>query len=239
MSLPQEIHPSPSREGEGRNGLAGELVTIRDPGGAASEAYRLLRTNLLYAPADVSPKVIVLTSANPREGKSTIAANLGVALRRAEKDTLILDCDLRRPRLHELFRTRNSEGLVDVLVGDREPREVWQEPIPGLKLMPSGPPSSTRAELLSSRRLSEFLWEMRKEFEYVLVDTPPVGWSSDPSVLAANADGVLLVLDPRRTPKRSLRQTLRDLEGVGASVLGIVVNNCEAARDRRFHAHGY
>jgi capsular exopolysaccharide synthesis family protein len=236
MIRSQKPRPESARRETGHDGFAAELVTVREPAGAASEAYRMLRTNLFYALADVPPKVIVLTSANPREGKSTTAANLGVALAQAGKKTLILDCDLRRPALHEFFRTRNPEGLVNLLVGEREFHEVWQEPVPGLKLVPSGPSPPNPAELLSSQRLAEFLGQARQEFEYVLVDTPPVGRVSDSAVLAANGDGVLLVLDPRRTPKRSLRQALRNLEGVGANVLGIVMNNYEALKDRYSYA---
>ncbi len=210
-----------------------DLVTVYDPTGAASDAYRMLRTNLFYALVDAPPKVIILTSAGHREGKSITTANLGVTLAQAGKNTLLLDCDLRKPALHNLFRTRNLEGLVDILIGEREPQEVWQEPIPSLKLVSSGPPPPDQAELLSSRRLAEFLERMRQQFDYVLVDTPPVGRASDSAVLAANADGVLLVLDPQHTRKRSLRQALHLLEGVGANILGTVMNNYEASGDDR------
>jgi len=225
MTRSQETYSESSQADSSRKDLHGELVTIQDPLGAASEAYRMLRTNLFYALVDAPPKVIVLTSAGHREGKSTTTANLGVTLAQAGKNTLLLDCDLRKPALHNLFRTRNLEGLVNILIGEREPQEVWQKPIPSLKLVSSGPPPANSAELLSSRRLAEFLERMRQQFDYVLVDTPPVGRVSDSAVLAANADGVLLVLDPQHTRKRSLRQALHLLEGVGASILGTVMNN--------------
>jgi capsular exopolysaccharide synthesis family protein len=236
---PQETRLDQPQQGKGAAGLHGGLVTLRDPDGAASEAYRIVRTNLVYAPAKLPPNVIVVTSANPGEGKTTATANLGVALAQAGKETLIVDGDLRRPSLHELFRTRNPEGLSSVLTGEREPREVWQQPIPGLKLLTAGRLASGPTELLGSRGLAEFLRQARTEFQYVLVDTPHVGQRSDSVLLAANADGVLLVLDPRRTPKRSLRRALHDLGGVGAEVLGLVVNKCEASRDRKLHARPY
>jgi capsular exopolysaccharide synthesis family protein len=205
-----------------------DLVSIYDPSGAASEAYRMLRTNLFYALIDSPPKIIVLTSVSFGEGKSTTAANLGVTLAQADKNVLILDCDLRRPRLHSLFDVSNITGLVDILAGSGM-EEVWREPIPGLKLICAGPSLPNPAELLSSRRLAEFLAEMRERFDYILVDAPPVG-VSDSVVLAAHGDGVLLVLDSQRTRKGPLRQALRSLQGVGANVLGTVMNNFEVSR---------
>ena len=205
-----------------------DLVSIYDPSGAASEAYRMLRTNLFYALIDSPPKIIVLTSVSFGEGKSTTAANLGVTLVQADKNILILDCDLRRPRLHSLFDVSNNTGLVDILAGSGM-EEVWREPIPGLKLICAGPSLPNPAELLSSRRLAEFLAEMRPRFDYVLVDAPPVG-VSDSVVLAATGDGVLLVLDSQRTRKGPLRQALRNLQGVGANVLGTVMNNFEVSK---------
>src|SRR5215218_1980748 len=230
MGNPQsktKILPVPERGG--RDDATRDLVTIDDPSGVASEAYRMLRTNLFYALVDSPPKIIVLTSANVGEGKSTTTANLGVTLAQADKNVLILDCDLRRPRLHSMFDVSNTSGLVDILAGGSRMEEVWREPIPGLKLICAGPPLPNPAELLSSRRLAEFLAEMRPRFDYVLVDAPPVG-VSDSVVLAATGDGVLLILDSQRTRKGPLRQALRSLQGVGANVLGTVMNNFEVPK---------
>jgi len=209
-----------------RDDASRDLVTVHDPSGAASESYRMLRTNLFYSLVDSPPKVIVLTSAHLGEGKSTTAGNLGVALAQADKNVLIVDCDLRSPRLHSMFGVNNSRGLVDVLAGSARTEEVWREPIPGLKLVCAGPTPPNPAELLGSRRSAEFLAEMRRRFDYVLVDAPPVG-VSDSAVLAAHGDGVLLVLDSRRTRKGPLKHAIRVLRGVGANVLGTVMNNFE------------
>jgi receptor protein-tyrosine kinase len=201
------------------------LVTFLDPEGLAAEAFRTLRTNLIYALVDQPPEVIVVTSANPQEGKSTVCANLGVVLAQADRKTLILDCDLRRPSLHEIFGLRNVRGLVDVVAGGNEPGRVWREPLANLKLITSGsiPPNPT--ELLGSKRFSEFLSGIRREFDYVLLDAPPVGLVSDPSILASQGDGVLLVLDAQKTRKAALRQSRRSLEAVGAKVFGTVMSN--------------
>jgi capsular exopolysaccharide synthesis family protein len=221
------------------DGLSAALVTLQNPTSGATEAYRMLRTNLFYARVDAPPKVVVLTSAGFDEGKSTTTANLGVALAQAGKETLILDCDLRKPTQHKIFGARGMLGLVDVLVGEREPEEVWHEPIPGLKLMPAGAPPPHPAEILTSRRLARFLERVRQEFDYVLVDTPPVGHTSEPASLGANADGVLLVLDSQHTRKGSLRQALRRLGSVGANVLGTIMNRYEAPSRGRTTEGGY
>lgn len=172
----------------------------------------------------------MFTSPNSGEGKSTTCANLGVMMAQADKKVLLLDCDLRRPTLHNLFGLRNFRGMVDVLVGERSLQEVWQEPVPGLKVVPVGTIPPNPAELLGSRRFSEFLSQVRQEFDYILVDSPPIGRVSDPAILAMQGDGVLLVLDAQDTRKRSLRQSVRNLEAVGAIVLGTVMNHVKGTK---------
>lgn len=229
MTPQKKVDDRSSQEVE-RNGFSDALVVLQNPAGTVSEAYRMLRTNLFYARVDTPPKVIVLTSTGRDEGKSTTVANLGVSLAQTGKNTLILDCDLRRPSQHNIFRTRNLRGLVDVLVGQVEAPEVWHEPIPNLKLMPAGAPPPNPAEILTSRRLTEFLGWVRQEFDYVLVDTPPMDYVSEATALAANGDGVLLVLDSQHTRKVALRQAIRRLRTVGANVLGTVMNRYEAPK---------
>ena len=210
---------------EGDGDLSGYLATILEPAGAAAEDYRRLRTNLIYASVDAPPKVIVLTSPGSREGKSATCTNLGVVLAQADKSTLILDCDFRKPAVHRIFGLRNVHGLVDVLAGERSLDEVWQEPLLGLKVATVGTIPPNPAELLSSDRFAKFLSQTRREFDYVLLDAPPVGFVSDPAILATHSDGVLLVLDGQNTRKGSVRQAMRSLEAVGANVLGTVMNN--------------
>lgn len=220
----QSVESGRARRRKAVHDLSGRLVTILEPGGVAAEAYRTLRTNLFYAHVDSPPKVIVVTSPGSKEGKSTTCANLGVVLAQADKSTLVLDCDLRRPTMHKVFGLRNFLGLVDVLVGDRNLQDVWQEPLLGLKVVPVGSVPPNPAELLGSRRFAELLDRTREEFDYVLIDAPPAGLVSDPVVLATQADGVLLVVDAQNTRKGSLRQSMRSLEAVEANVLGTVMN---------------
>ena len=217
------------REENKADDLHESLVTILDPDSAASEAYRTLRTNLLYALAYHPPKVIVLTSPGRGEGKSATCANLGVLLSQVGKNVLIVDCDWRNPPQHKIFGSRDTAGIADVVAGKLNLQEVWQEPLPGLKVIVAGAVTTNPAELVSSERFAEFISQVRQQFDYVLVDCPPVGLTPDPLILAAQADGVLLVFDAQNTRKRAFRQSLRRLEIVGANVLATVMNNVDAS----------
>lgn len=220
-------------EAESDIAISAGLVTVLDPTSAASEAYRTLRTSLLYARVDSPPRVIVVTSPGPAEGKSTVCANLGVVLAQAGKNVLLIDCDFRRPVMHKIFGLHNAHGVVNILLGERSPQEVYEEPLRGLglKVLTVGSLPPNPAELLASRLLSEFLARVREEFDYVLVDSPPTGLVSDPAILAAQGDGVLLTLDAQKTRKGDVRRTVRSLTAVGANVLGTVMNNVKGGQD--------
>jgi capsular exopolysaccharide synthesis family protein len=225
-----------SRGEEHANDYSSEyLVTITSPDHAASEAYRTLRTNLLHALGDDPPKAIVVTSPGPMEGKTITCANLGVVLAQTDKNTLILDCDLRKPTLHKIFGLQNLRGVVDLLTGERKLQEVWQEsPLLGMKIVTAGPIPPYPAELLYSRRFAQLLDQARQGFDYVLLDSPPTQLVSDPLILAAQGDGVLLVIDLQNTRKGSVQRSMRSLEAAGANLLGTVMNNVELPRGDYF-----
>jgi len=210
--------------------LSESLVTVLDPAGVASEAYRSLRTNLLYAVADTPPTVILITSPTSADGKSVTCANLAVVLAQAGKEILVMDGDLRQPGLHKIFGVPNVSGVVDVVFGEHNLSEVCEEPVPGLKIIPTGPIPPNPAELLSSGRFAEFVGQTRRLFDYVLIDSPPTESVTDPMIIATQADAVLLVLDSEGTSKASLRKAMRNLEAVGANVLGTVMNKSPKAQ---------
>jgi capsular exopolysaccharide synthesis family protein len=210
--------------------LSERLITVLDPTSEASEAYRDLRASLLYARIDKPPKVIVITSPSLLEGKSTTCANLGVVLAQADKRTLIMDCDLRRPTMHKIFGLENLNGVVDVVAGEYDLSEVCQEPLRGLKVSTTGLLPSNPAEFVGSRQFAKLLGQVRQTFAYVLIDAPPIVSVSDAAVLATQGDGVLLVIDAQHTRKSSLRQAMRSLEAVDASVLGTVMNNVKEGK---------
>lgn len=219
--------------------LSGRLATVLDPSGGAAEDYRSLRTSLMYAFVDNPPKVIVVTSPGSAEGKSTTCANLGVALAQADKSALIVDCDLRKPTIHKIFSLWNMRGMVDVLVEEQSLQRVCQEtPVQGLDVITTGPLPPNPAELLSSRRFAEFTAEARQKYDYVLMDVPPVNAVSDPTIAATQADGVLLVLDAQYTRKAAVRQSIRSMKAVGATMLGTVMNNVKASRSGYYYKYG-
>jgi receptor protein-tyrosine kinase len=214
------------------NDLTQRLVTVVKPQSASAEAYRTLRTNFLHAfVEDNPPRAVVVTSHGPGEGKSTTCANLGVVLAQAGKSTLILDCDLRNPVLHKLFGLSTHVGVVDVLAGGRRLREVWNEPVEGLKVVSAGPEPVDPTELLDSQHFAQFLAGVREEYDFVLLNAPPIGLVSDAAILATQSDGVLLVLNAESTRKVAIRQSIRSLEAVSASVIGtVVVKNLKTVR---------
>jgi capsular exopolysaccharide synthesis family protein len=227
----------------GNRDFSERLITISDPVNAVSEAYRTLRTNLLYMQVDAPSKVIVITSHGSAEGKSTVCANLGVVLAQAGRATLAIDGDLRKPSLHKIFGLRNVRGIVDVLAKRHDRYEDWhevcQEPLPGLSVLPVGTLPPNPAELLLSQRFTEFLTASRQEFEYVLVDTPPVGVVSDAAIISSQADGVLLALDAQRTRKENVRRTVQSLRSKRVNVLGTVMNNVEGSEDGYYGDSSY
>lgn len=223
------LHGRRRTQGKEKFDLSNRLVTVQNPAGSAAEAYRLLRTNLLYALVDNPPEVILLTSPGSGEGKSVTCANLGVALANGGKNTLIVDCDLRHPTIHRIFDREGAGGLVNLLVGESSLLEVTHEPLPRLRVVTAGPATPNPAELLNSERFAEFLYGVREEFDYVLLDAPAMEMVSDPVILATRVDGVLMVLDAQNTRKGALRNAMHRVEAVGGNVLGTVMNNVEAS----------
>jgi len=218
--------------------LSEQLVTLLDPAAVASEAYRSLRTSLLYAVAHAPPTVTLITSPGTADGKSTTCANLAVLLAQAGKETLVIDGDLHEPSLHKIFAVPNVNGVVNVLSGEYDLSEVCTEPFPGLKILSTGPIPPNPTELLISDHFAELIGQARPLFDHVLIDSPPMELVSDPMIIATQADAVLLVLDALTTSKESLRKAMRNLEAVGTKVLGTVVNKAPKTEiDRYGYSH--
>jgi capsular exopolysaccharide synthesis family protein len=215
--------------------VSGDLVTLLDPGGIASEAYRALRTNLLYTQVDKPPKVILITSPGSKEGKSTACANLGVVLAQGGKDVLVMDCDFRGPTIHTVFGLPNTRGTVNVLAGECELQEACREPLPGLNVLSIGALPPNPAELLMSQRFPELLATARQRFDYVLLDSPPTKLFSDAAIVAAHSDAVLLAFNAQKTRKGDVKRAVHALQAVGANVLGTVMNKVKGSEEAPYY----
>ena len=190
-----------------------------------AEAFRTLRTNLQFAGGDRAVRTLVVTGVGPDEGKTTVAANLAATVAAGGIRTVAVGADLRRPTLHRLFGVDGGKGLTQVLLGRLSldeavvPVQPW-----GLDVLPAGPIPPNPAELLGSQRMAALLEAMAERWEMVVIDTPPVVGLADASVVAARADGTLLVVSVGLTSREEAQLARRQLQQVGARVLGLVLN---------------
>jgi capsular exopolysaccharide synthesis family protein len=211
------------RKARNRDATGEHLETALESDSAVWEAYRTLRANLLHSFGSTPPGVIVLTSPGPRKDGSIACANLAAALVNVNKRVLVLDCDLRKPVVHKLFGLRNVYGLTDVLEERTRLEDAWQDPLPGMKVLTAGAVPPGAVDLLESSNFDDLLGRVRREFDYVLVDAPPLDAVSDATVLATRCDGVLLLLDARDRRKEPVRRAMQELKVVEANVLGTVL----------------
>lgn len=214
-----------------KSGAGSGLVTLREPRSAAAEAYRTLRTNILFSSLDRTLRTLLVTSTAPDEGKSTTLANLAVTMAEAEQRVLMVDCDLRRPSLHTLFGLPNTHGVTSALLDQAESALPVQETgVPGLSLIASGPLPPRPADLLGSRRMAALIERLHGEADLVLFDTPPVAAVIDAAVLAPRIDGVLLVLQAGHTRRDRAREARQLLEKAKANIVGVVLNGAKLER---------
>ena len=206
------------------------LITYNDPKSHVAEAYRMLRTNIMFSSVDKKIKTIVVTSAGPSEGKSTVAANFGITLAHADSKVLIIDCDLRKPTIHKKFGLSNRVGLTNILAQKLDFRKNMQNvaQIPNLYFITSGPLPPNPSELVGSEKMRNLMWEIYEEFDYIIFDTPPVGVVTDAAQLSSFMDGVILVLESGNVEIEAAQRAKALLSNVKANILGVVLNKIEA-----------
>ncbi len=206
-------------------GAASGLITASQPGSPTSEGFWGLRTQLQMA-TDKPLKVVLVTSPNPLEGKSTIVANLGVVMAQAGRSTIIVDSDMRRPLLHEIFGLPNAQGLSNTLSEDgSDPVRFLQDTeVEKLRVLTSGPPPPNPSELLSLPQIEKLIQQLRGEADLLLFDSPAVLAVTDATLLAKMVDGVLLVVESGSTQRGTAQQALGGLTGMGANLVGVVLN---------------
>jgi non-specific protein-tyrosine kinase len=201
------------------------IACIERPTGPVAEAFRSLRTALQFVSQSTGSRIIQVTSSMPGEGKSSTTANLAVMFALTGARTVVVDADLRRPRLHHFFGIGDGPGLTSALLRDAEATEVLRTTdVAGLMVVPAGPPTPFPAELLGGDRMSDLLDALAEVADVVLVDSPPVLPVADPIIIAGAVDTVVVVASARGTTRRNLLRTIRQLSRVGASISGLVLN---------------
>src|SRR5882672_4240828 len=220
-----------------------ELVAQHLPKSQMSEAFRALRTSLLLSQADHPPQVIMVTSALPREGKTTAAANLAVTLAQLGDRTLLIDADLRKPGIGRLLSLGSGKyaGLSSFLAGvsSLDLVTIQHPAIPNLSAIPTGPLPPNPADLLSSHKLDDAIAELRTKFKFIVIDSPPIMAATDAVILSVKADGVLLVVRSGETPKEAFTRTRDLLASVKAHLLGVVLNAVDSTAPDYYYSYRY
>lgn len=218
-----------------------DFYVLQNPKSVISEALNTIRTNLMFIVPDRKIRTVLVTSGSPWEGKSTVVIALGITQARHGARTLIIDADMRRPRLHRAFGVRADAGLASVLTGQARVQDaIVPTAIAGLDVMPCGPVPDNPAELLRVERMKPLLDELAKRYDTVLLDSPPVIPVADPRLLSGMVDGVLLVVKLGHTTSDALVQVRRELAAVGAPLLGTVLNDLDIRRPGYYgYRYGY
>lgn len=207
--------------------------------GPGEEAYRILRTNVFFSTTAPVPKSLLVTSAEPGAGKSTVVAHLAAVLAQLGREVVVLDGDFRRPSLHEAFGVSNTVGLREVLENQCDLEQAVQpSKTPGLRVLATGRLPSNPTELLGSARLGDVLRQLAEKSDVVIVDSPPVLAVADAAVLAPQVDGVLLVAARDQVTAKNVQRAVQQVEKVGGRVIGLVFNLAEASYGAYYHAYG-
>jgi polysaccharide biosynthesis transport protein len=217
-----------------------KLVSLEQPKSAVSEAYRTLRTSVLFTGMQRGVKALMVVSPTAGEGKTTTAANLAVSLADANKRVILISADLRKPRVHRFFGLENEVGLSSVLTGDARAWEALQDPkIDNLRVMASGPVPARPGELLQSEAMGELIAELREVADFVIVDTAPILLVADALALAPLVEGVIFVADSEVTTRGAVAHAREQLEQVGAPIIGAVFNNFDPSKARNYSPYAY
>ena len=216
-----------------------ELV-VMDTQSSSAEAFKALRTSVLFATMDQQLKAVVITSPELGEGKSRTAANLAIALTQAGYKTLLIDADFRRPSQHRMFGRVRNVGLSNLIIQDANESDVIK-PVDGISnlwLLASGPSPPNPSELLGSARMRELMAQLWHQFSYVIIDTPPVNAVTDASILAAAANATIVVVEQGRTTFPALRHTREVLDRVSSHTIGAVFNKVRASTGSYYYGYG-
>jgi polysaccharide biosynthesis transport protein len=216
-----------------------ELIVHEHPMSGIAEAARTIRTNLLFMAPDRPFQTLLVTSAGPSEGKTTVACCIAIAMAQAGQRVVLIDCDLRKPRIHRIFGKDAKVGVTTALLDESIDGAILATDVPNLSVIPAGPIPPNPAELLHSDRFKHFLEQVQGRFDRVILDSPPVVPVTDGVVLSTLVDGTILVVRAFKTTKDLARHALRALLDVGANVAGTVLNAVNLNKGEYKYSHYY
>lgn len=211
------------------------IVTLNDTNNPASEAFRSLRTNLMFKDYDEPVQVVNFTSASKEEGKTTTAINLAITYTQLGKKVLLIDLDLRVPSLHKEFNLRNFAGITNLISKSAKKDEVIQHVLPNLDVITSGSKIVYHSEFVQSNALQQFILKCRKEYDFIVLDCPPIGLVTDALIVSRYTDGTILVAEYNRNDKTTLRRMRSIVEEVGCKILGVVIT--KAPLNKKYYAY--
>jgi succinoglycan biosynthesis transport protein ExoP len=220
-----------------------ELLINNDPRSSLAEAYRQLRTSILLSTAGHAPKSLLITSSLPAEGKTTTAVNTAISLAQTGAKVLVIDADMRRPRLHSVFGKSNAEGLSTILSSEMEDKEILDiiqyDNDSKLNLLPSGPIPPNPAELVGSEQMVALMKKMQNHFTHVVVDSPPIASFTDGVLVASMVDGVILVVHSGKSSRQVVRRSRQLLQDIGVKVFGVVLNKVNLSSHDNYYYQSY
>lgn len=229
---------------DGQEDSKNELLIHMDSRSSLAEAYRQLRTSILLSTAGHAPKSLLITSSLPSEGKTTTAINTAISLAQTGAKVLIIDADMRRPRLHSVFNTSNAEGLSTLLSNELVDKDILNiiklEEASKLNLLTSGPVPPNPAELIGSEQMTNLLRMLQNHFTHVVVDSPPIASFTDGVLIASMVDGVILVVNSGKSSRQVVRRSRQLLQDIGAKIFGVVLNNVNLrSQDNNYYYQSY
>lgn len=218
------------------------FIVDKSPKSIPAESYRTLRTNIKYSSFDNGIKRILVTSSEPGEGKSTTAGNIALSFSQEDKKVIIVDCDLRKPTIHKKFNISNEKGLSDAIINKETIGDIIKDYVysynENLDIIPAGKIPPNPSEMLSSRAMEELLKILDREYDYVILDSPPVHAVTDAQIISTKVDGVILVVRAGKTKKESVVSAKASLDKVNAKIIGTVLNGLEQSKDKYYYYYG-
>lgn len=203
------------------------LIVESRPKSAEAEAYKTLRTNVQYSSISKKIKTLLVTSADSKDGKSTVCSNLGVTFSQNGQSVIILDCDFRKPSIHKFFNISNSAGITDILLGEQKLEETIQHYNSNTDILTAGNIPPNPSEILGSQSMINLLSFLSERYDIVIIDSPPVGVVTDAQIISASVDGTLVVIRAEETKAKRVIEAVNLLKKVDANIIGMVLNEAQ------------